>query len=62
MIFSQIHHKPTHYIVTFYKIRHGLKTNHHGPTYCILLVWHEYIMLVSHVRFALKKTFFTTEI
>jgi hypothetical protein len=30
----------------------------HGPTYCILLMWHEYIMLVPHVRFASKNIFF----
>jgi hypothetical protein len=32
----------------------------HGPTYCILLTWHEYIMLVPHVRFASKNIFFLT--
>jgi hypothetical protein len=30
-------------------------TSQHGLTYCFLLTWHEYIMLVPHVRFAQKK-------
>jgi hypothetical protein len=45
--------------VTFYKIRHGWSTNSQlGPTDCILLTWHEYIMLVPHVRYAPKKFFY----